>query len=130
MSVFPVYPVFHYRVYSNLNGLGLKTWWEQWCPVLHYSSDLYTGHRKTDCNKKKSASMQEHSLLTVHLHIQLAVPSGYNLSTHNSNLRTEKKKFPLCQVNLHMLLKFMSVKVMLVFCPRLLFCHGSHYILP
>jgi hypothetical protein len=90
MSVFPVYPVFHYRVYSNLNGLGLKTWWEQWCPVLHYSSDLYTGQRKTYCNKK-SASMQEHSLLTVHLHIQLAMPSGYNLSTHNSNLRTEKK---------------------------------------
>jgi len=38
--------------------------------------------------------MQEHSLLTVHLHIQLAVPSGYNLSTHNSNLHTEKKKVP------------------------------------
>jgi len=49
--------------------------------------------------------MQEHSLLTVHLHIQLAVPSGYNLSTHNSNLRTEKKKFPLCQVSLHMLIE-------------------------
>ena len=36
--------------------------------------------------------MQEHSLLTVHLHIQLAVPSGYNLNTHNSNLHTKKKK--------------------------------------
>jgi hypothetical protein len=63
--------------------------------------------------------MQEHSLLTVHLHMQLAVPSGYNLSTHNSNLHAEKK-FPLCEVNLHMLLKFMSVKVMLVFCPRII----------
>jgi hypothetical protein len=36
--------------------------------------------------------MHEHSLLTVHLHIQLAVPSGYNISTHNSNLHTGKKK--------------------------------------
>jgi hypothetical protein len=61
--------------------------------VLHYSSDLHIGHRKTDCNKKR-ASMQEHSLLTVHLHIQLAVPSGYNLTTHNSNLRSEKKNIP------------------------------------
>jgi hypothetical protein len=72
--------------------------------------------------------MNNHSL-ALHLHMHLAVPSSYNLSIHNSSIHIEKK-FPLCQVNLHMLLKFMSVKVMLVFCPRIIVCHGSHYVLP